>query len=382
MNVHLYPSPMTHETRIHRICSTLSRAGMFDRVIAVGIDRPGLPERETNGMFEVHRVPRSVVPGPAVVRKAWQTLSWTWRTARAYWRERITCVNSHSLATLPLAWVLSVRHGALLIYDTHELETETVASRGVQGAIYRILERLFIFRVDATFCVSGAISRWYADRYGIAAPLVIRNVPAAAPLNTAEHSGLRDIFGIPPDELLFLYLGLIGPGRRIEQLLRVFENLDDSRHIVFMGYGPLEPMVKEAAARRANVHFHHAVPPDEVPRYAASADVGICGGENVCLSYYLSLPNKLFEYVRAGLPIMVPDWPEMRSIVREHDCGWVVGETQDSWGSAIGSLTRAEVDRVAAASRAVSARFSWATEEERLLSAYRHLVAEREPVSA
>ena len=118
---------------------------------------------------------------------------------------------------------------------------------------------------------------------------------------------LRSELGIPDGDLVFLYQGGLFRARRIEQLLRVFSRAAKDRHVVFMGYGELERMVRSAAATNYNIHFRPAVSPHEVLALAG-ADVGLVGVENVCLSYYYSLPNKFFEEsLLAGVPVLGSD---------------------------------------------------------------------------
>ena len=104
--------------------------------------------------------------------------------------------------------------------------------------------------------------------------------------------------------------------------------------------------------------------------HTRGADVGICGVDNVCLSYYYSLPNKLFEYLHAGVPVLVPEWPEMLRIVKEYGCGWLVGEDDTAWSNAVIRLDRPMITSVAHASRAASAHLLWESEADVLLAAY------------
>jgi glycosyltransferase involved in cell wall biosynthesis len=120
------------------------------------------------------------------------------------------------------------------------------------------------------------------------------------------------------------------------------------------------------------VHFQPAVPPGEVLRHTQGADVGIHGGENVCLSYYYSLPNKVFEYVLAGVPVLGNDWPEIRRLVVGEGCGWVVEE--GAWQAAIDGLTQEAVAAARVRTVAAAGRYSWAQEEAVLLETYRRIL--------
>ena len=80
--------------------------------------------------------------------------------------------------------------------------------------------------------------------------------------------------------------------------------------LVFMGYGKLQGSIAEAAASSENVHFQPAVPYQEMLQYTKDADVGLVSVRPICLSYLYCLPNKLFECIQAGVPVLVNDLPD------------------------------------------------------------------------
>ena len=162
----------------------------------------------------------------------------------------------------------------------------------------------------------------------------------------------------------------MSPGRGIERIISAFEEIDSAKHLVLMGYGVMEQAVRDAAERHPNIHFQPAVPPEAVQAYTSSADAGICLIENTCLSYYYSLPNKLFEYLMCGLPVLINDMPEQRRIVQQYDCGWVVPESPGQTRALIESLDRDALEaRKAGASRAGQS-FDWVKESKQLLDMY------------
>ncbi len=289
-------------------------------------------------------------------------------------------VQAHGLATLAAALRIGRAVGCPVVYDAHELETEQGQPRW-RVPFDRFEERRLIHKPQAMLCVSDSIADWYVEAYGIARPIVVRNVPdLRLQAVDAGRGMLRAKFAVPDDALVFIYQGALSPGRRIEQLLRVFARPDMKAHLVLMGYGELEAVIRDASVRSANIHFQPAVAPTEVLKMTAGADVGICGGENVCLSYYFSLPNKLFEYLAAGLPILAPRWPEMTRVIDEHGCGWVVGESDDDWFAAVSALSTAEIDTVRARSQEAARAYSWEREERALLDVYdRLLLARKRP---
>lgn len=377
-NVHLYPSTLEHESRMDRICREIDAFDRFAAVCQVGVAAEGLPDEEAvAGRVRRLRIAGRQRQARGVRAKVASALGWTWRVFARLRRERVTMVNAHSLATLPLAVVLKWWHRAILVYDTHELETETIAARGLRRPLLKLLERLLIGRCDAVIVVGPGIADWYARSYGIARPAVVRNVPDRRTAPAAAPSAvLRAHFGIPGDEMVFLYQGVVGPGRHVEDFLAAFRARPAGKHLVVMGFGPWADRVREEAATNPHVHYLSAVAPSDVLAHTAGADVGLCGVENRCLSYYLSLPNKLFEFLAAGVPALVPAFPEMRRIVEEEQCGWVL-EHDGDWAAAIARLDPGTVRAMRGGAVSAGTRHVWDREREVLHGLYGRLLGGR-----
>ena len=144
VNLHLYPSPMTHESRILKETDAVSSFAVFDRIFLVGTIGAGLPDTESIGKRrEVVRLSRAAPAWlPAFAGKVLGVAGWSMRVFRRFALEPVTCINCHSLSVLPLSVALKWRTGARLVYDTHELETETNGLGGLRKTIAKVLERL------------------------------------------------------------------------------------------------------------------------------------------------------------------------------------------------------------------------------------------------
>lgn len=365
---------LRHETRLKKQIGAALDAGLVSRAVVAGRWRPGQAPLETvSDWLEFHRFP--MPPGSRFPRlqsiRRWMAGSQVVTLAR---RIRPAYVECHNVATLP--WGIRVKRatGAMLAYTPHELEPERNGLSPRERELDRRMESWGVPQCDVVAVVGDGIADWYARSYGVSRPLVIRNVPS---LRGAEKAPVRESgywrgrFGIPDSALVFLYQGLLCPGRRIEQLIRVFERVGDDRHVVFLGYGPMKGAVEVAALRRANIHYAPAVDPAELLRFTAAADVGLVGVENVCLSYFHSLPNKLFEYLTAGLPIIVPDFPEMTRIVNEDRCGWAAADDDEAWRRLIEGLDPGALRLASEGVGRAANRYVWSGESRRLVDAYR-----------
>jgi glycosyltransferase involved in cell wall biosynthesis len=377
VGVHVFETTGVNESRFLKESGSLLREGIVDDVVLVGRWRPGhAPEQELADRIRVKRLPRvtSGLPRGAGFA-ALKMLEAQWRYWWATRALRPAVIHCHGVFSLAASVAAKLATGAPLVYDPHELETERNGVAGLRQAADRYIERRLIRSCDAVMCVSDSIADWYANEYRIRRPAVVRNIPdLRLQQGGGNESILKRRLGIPESDLLFIYQGGLFRGRRIDQLIRVFERVQPRRHLVLMGYGELEETAKAAAARIPNIHFHPAVPPGEVLKHTSSADVGLTGVENVCLSYYYSLPNKLFEYLSAGIPFLVPAYPEMARLIEQHGCGWVVGEDDDAWIRVIDELTAPAIAKARAAVQTTAGTYSWANEESVLIETYRRVL--------
>jgi glycosyltransferase involved in cell wall biosynthesis len=373
INIHIYPSPFRNESRILKITQTLRDVRMFDKIFILGTWEAPLPEREVlDETREVIRIPRKWgMEGAGTFWKALKTFEWSWRIARFFKGRDIACINCHSLPVLPLCAYLKVVHRAKLIYDTHELETETVGMGRVRKLLSKLIERVFIGFVDATVVVCDAIADWYKKAYPKQRVWSVRNMPYKLEVVPKPTALLRSRFEIGPEDTLFLYQGVLGKGRGIEILLDAFSRSRPDQHIVFMGYGELAPLVEKRAVECVSIHFHPAVRPDEILSYTADADVGISLIEDLCLSYRYCLPNKLFEYLDCGLPVVVSRLPEMTKVVETYDCGWIITISRNELVALLAALSPEKIAEKKAGALRARQNFGWQFEEPILLDVYK-----------
>jgi glycosyltransferase involved in cell wall biosynthesis len=375
INVHIYPSPFRFESRMLKETATAVASGGFDHVFILARWEPGLDKTES---IDEHRtVLRLATPLgsrlPGVLGTLVSLLEWQLRAGLWMIRRGPAVVNPHSLPVLPVAVLIRLLRRSRIIYDTHELETHSINASPLRRVVGGAIEMVAIPLCSAVVVVGHAIGEWYSTHRRGARVIVVRNVPHRSTQPPEPNDRLRRRFEIAEDHFLFLYQGSINRGRSVELLLDVFADLPPDRHVVFLGYGELEQLVRDAAEVHPNIHFHEAVPPTELLALTAGADVGICLIENACLSYYLSLPNKLFEYISAGVPVLASDFPEMRRLLEELEAGWLVAVDRDA---VVASLL--EVDDSALSSRrdaalAGRATLDWDTEAAPLHQLYREL---------
>lgn len=373
MNIHLYPSVLKNETRMLKIASSLSKHRVFNEIRIVGISAVNLPAYEYLGNgIHIHRI--APVFGGEIngsIGKLARTLGWY--IAVLIWVRNYSpiCLNCHSLPVLPLSTAIKFWKRCKLVYDTHELETETIGCRGLRKIIAKFIEASLIYSCEAVCVVNPSLALWYKDQYGLKRVWVVRNLPVASDRVPGKSGLLRKKINLdPPDAILFIYQGILAEGRGIHNLIDAFKTANGMKHIVFMGYGPLDGVVQQAAIEHNNIHFLPAVAPEVVKDYTVDADIGLCLIENTCLSYYLCAPNKLFEYVACGVPAVVSNFPEMSCFVDSHSCGWKLEPSLTEISRLVESIDRETLFIKQQNALHVGENYNWENEVPELLKMY------------
>jgi glycosyltransferase involved in cell wall biosynthesis len=369
MVVHLTASSAGNASRIFKEAVTLNKLLNTDTVVLALLE-PNLSQCETvmPGVV-VRRYPKELGFLPrSKVCSFIKIIAYFVNSAKRIVMHPTELIIAHSILTLPGCILAGKRLKVPVVYDCHELERGTIgASSGIWKFFTAWLEKTFLPKASAVIVVNDSIADWYENEYGFR-PYVLKAYPDARWQSVdSDKTKFRSKFGIPENDIIFLYQGGLMKGRRVEQLIEVFEQAASDRHLVFMGYGELEPLVRESASRCSRIHFHEAVPPDQVLSYTTSADVGISGMEYVSLSNYYSLPNKIMEYIHAGIAVLSPDFPEMRKVVLENKCGWVHEESTDSIRTQVNNLTKAEIAEKAANSVVARSSLTWESQEHVLI---------------
>lgn len=410
---------VVHDARVRREAVTLAQAG--HEVTIVG--RPTDPRATdvTEDRLDGIRVIR--VPIPGGWRPAWRilgaplravaalfgrlrgrrdggrTLVWlvVWRFAVAGWARaaarrapRADVAHGHDLSGVLAARRVADRDGARLIFDSHELLLESAGS-SVQPAwgrwLLRRVEASMFRRASAVITVNRAIGAELTSRYGVVDPVVVHNCPPRWTPPARPPDLIRAATGIPADDAIALYHGGFSEHRGLEQLGEAILRPGLERvHAVYLGYGRLRPLLEEMTRDPrfgGRVHVLDAVDPADLLPWLASADVGVMAIQASTLNHRLSTPNKLFECLAAGVPVVASDFPDMRRILLD-DADAPLGAVcdpliPDAIAGAIrvilGLAAGARVELRERCLRAARERWNWETEGARLTDLYRSLAS-------
>ncbi len=295
-------------------------------------------------------------------------------------------VHAHDLVTLSAGTLAAQQLRARLIYDAHELECHTnyhSLNRWTKYWIARY-ETAFATRCDAVITVCDSIAGWLAREYRIQKPIVVGNAPSVrSPVLSGVRIGetVRKRLGLGRDSPLVVYVGSVTLDRGLELCVRALEHLPGA-HLAVVGprYSATEAGMIDAARAIGEVgrlHLVDPVAPGDVMGFISDADCSVMAIQNVCLSYYFCLPNKLLESVLAGLPVVVSDLLELRRFVEQFHVGVVVDE-RDPRSIANGLrevLSRPDQYRPSFETiAAVETRYGWGEQKRRLTEVYGRLL--------
>lgn len=373
VNLHVSMTAFTYASRVLKETKSLVEGGIVD-VVYIAALHEGTLER-TQAIDAARRVVRfrlytRKLPKNLAVQML-KYLEFALRVSMLAVSCKAGIINVHHVGLLPLGVLLRVLTGGRLVYDAHELETEAAGLSGIRKSLAKLVERICIRFADLVVVVSPGIEAWYRSRYRLNNIVTVLNTPAHATVEKTDT--LRTALAIPPSNKILLYQGGLSSGRGIERLLDAASCISQRGYaLVFLGYGDLQSRIQEAARRVGSVYFHPAVSPDILLHYTASADIGLASIEDVSLSYQLSLPNKLFEYLMAGLPVVVSRLPEMDQFVRENRVGVSVPDwTVESLLKALDAVQVLEGENLAARIARVMREHCWEKQAALLVQAYR-----------
>lgn len=353
--LHMTHTDVRVDSRILKELTALDAAGEYE-IHAIGIAEQGseasvdfLQTARVNSIRVFFRTVRWL---PNSFRYVLVYLEMITRVMSVGLSVRPRLVHCHDTPLLPVAVLLAWICRAKVIYDAHELESEKNGQTALVSRGTYFLEKRLWGAVDGFITVSGSIRQWYESRFTKKDSELILNSPVmdAESLLAVPRSDhyFHHKYDLADGCLVFVYLGLFVSGRGIEKLLNVFAAQDVQAHIVFIGKGPLRTLIEGCARDNPQVHVHDSVPHDQVVSLVRSADYGVCLIERVSLSDYYSLPNKLFEYAFAGVPVLASDFPDLGELVESFSLGVCTPNDEEAITLAVQRLQALEPRRVTA----------------------------------
>jgi glycosyltransferase involved in cell wall biosynthesis len=315
----LVSNDLQHDQRVAKVCATLLEMGF--RITLVGRLLPDSKPFERP--YETRRF-----------RLPFQTgaLFYAALNVRLFFYllfKRTDIIVANDLDTLLPAFLIARLKGRELVYDSHEYftEAEGLTNRPLPKKVWLSIEGFIFPKLKHVITVNETIAGIYRALYHVPVH-VVRNVPMLREeVVVASHEAL----GLPTEKRIILLQGAyIDPDRGGMELAQSMEFLPDALLLIIGSGRDLENIKREVVNKNLEdrVRFIAKVPFRELQQYTAVADVGVSLDKPLHLNYAYSLPNKLFDYIHAGLPVLVSDLPELRRIVEGYNLGRVVSRVE------------------------------------------------------
>jgi len=301
------------DNRVHKVCTTLTKLGfnvmLVGRVLPIS---PPLNERE----YQCKRMQLFFQCGPLFYAE------YNFRLFVFLLFSKFDLLLANDLDTLAANFMAAKIKNKPLVYDSHEYFTEVpelINRPRIQG-VWETLEGLMIPKLKYAYTVCNSIANIYREKYGVGFK-VVRNVPVknTVSLELKKENDAHNIV---------LYQGAVNIGRGLKQAILAMQFLENTK-LIIAGDGDIKSELENLVVEKSlheKVEFAGRLPIDELAELTASADLGLSIEEDLGLNYRFALPNKLFDYIQANVPILITDLPEMVAVVQKYK----IGEITDS----------------------------------------------------
>ena len=360
----LVSNDLNHDQRVLKTCDSLVRNGwtpvLFGRELS--------ESSELSVPFEAYRVRLPFRRGAGFYASLQLALLWQ------LLKHRCEAIWANDLDTLLPAYAVSQWRRLPLIYDSHEYFTEAagLTGRPFQRGVWLAIERRLFPRVKAVITVNESIAEAYRDRYPKAVcgkPLVVRNMPRKSmELRNVDERNWREELGIPVDALFLILQGaFLDQDRGVVQAVEALR-IQPDWFLVVVGAGAEWDWANcQVEGLGGRLICLPKMPFETLRSLTAAADVGLSLDRGIHGNYWMSLPNKLFDYIHAGIPVVASPMPEVARIVREHEVG-VIAEELDAVGiaAAVKKVQQQGMDDWRVRCQSASDVLNWEAEESQI----------------
>ena len=274
---------------------------------------------------------------------------------------------SNDLDTLLPNYLISKLQSKILIYDSHELFTEIpeLIDRPSVKNTWVNLEKRMLPKLKNCYTVSNSIATFYTNKYNTVFK-TIKNLPRTKSIESG-------VFPFSTDQKkIILYQGAVNIGRGLELMLQTMNYLQN--HIfVIIGSGDILDELKQQSLeliKSNKVYFLGKLSPLEMQKLTPLADIGVSIEEDLGLNYRYALPNKVFDYLHAEIPVLVSNLPEMKKIIDTYKFGEVIlDRTPKSLAKQIQEFSIKKHSHEIINAKKI---LNWENEEEKLISIYKN----------
>lgn len=308
---------LTSEQRVHKVCLFLVREG-FEVTMVGRKRRKSLPlDKRT---YKTRRLFLLFETGPLFYAE------YNLRLFFYLLFHRAEVLVANDLDTLLANYLASKFTGSRLVHDSHEYYTGVpeLEGRPFVKKMWKSIERHIFPKLKTIYTVNESIAKLYRDEYGVDIK-VVRNFPLLVDRKGMQPKTKQEL-QLPENKKIILYQGSVNVDRGLSEAIEAMQYVSDAVLLV-VGDGDILQELKDKAQKLnlgEKMVFRKKVPFGELWHYTSHADLGISLDKNTNINYRFSLPNKIFDFVHAGVPVLASDLVEIRKIFTAFDIGEIV----------------------------------------------------------
>ncbi len=305
---------LVSDNRVHKMALTLADLG-YDIMLVGRIKVGSLQVGERPYLTHRFRLPFQKGPFFYASYNTWLFFYLLTHKSQVIW--------SNDLDTLPACYIASRLTKRHLVYDSHELFTEVpeLVTRPNVQRVWERIEKMLVPRLKCCITVCRSIANYYIEMYGIRFQ-VVRNVPFRAEAQEESPSPF------PAGKTIILYQGSVNMGRGVEEAIMAMHHVEGAL-LAIIGDGDLYEHCQKLAESEnlmSKVAFLGRIPFQQTTEYTRHATIGLTVEKNLGLNYRFALPNKLFDYIQSGVPVLASALPEISNIVYGYQVGRTIPE--------------------------------------------------------
>lgn len=230
---------------------------------------------------------------------------------------------ANDLDTLLPNYLVSKIKSIPLIYDSHEIfcEVPELQNNPTKKRIWEKLESAIVPKLKYCITVNHSIASYFTDKYKV--PFIfVRNIPNYSKMVNLKS---RSELNLPTEKKIIILQGAgINVQRGAEELVEAFQYLNENYLLLVVGSGDVIQILKENVVKfnlKDKIKFIDKIPAVELRHYTSASDLGVTIDKDTNLNYHFSLPNKVFDYVHAGIPILASRLPEIQLLINQYQVG-------------------------------------------------------------
>ncbi len=309
---------LSTDERVHKVCCTLQKLG-YDVTLIGRKQRNSLALTKRN--YSTIRMNLLFKKGPLFYAEFQLRLFFLLAFKKA------DVLFSNDLDTLLPNYFISKIKKTIVVYDTHELfcEVPELKNKTLKKRIWKTIEQLIFPKLKYVFTVNDSIASIYHNEYRVPVH-VVRNVPFLSKQQT-DFKITKTNLGITDDKKIIVLQGAgINADRGAEEAVQAMQYVNNVV-LLIIGGGDVIDTLKQMTIDLKLQHkitFINKLPFEQLVQYTKIADIGISLDKDTNMNYHYSLPNKLFDYIHAGVPVIASDLVEVRTIINQYHIGTII----------------------------------------------------------